>query len=250
MRIIERPHLPFGEVDRIIIGEKYRKQLENAIIKNNLNPIWLPDDQYTDERLSGHTDLSAVHIAGNRLVLREYLNECEQINELDSLGFEMYFIENCGKRYPQDAGLNICIVGDKLICNPDTAAVKPEGFKMIPVRQGYTKCSVCVVDENSIITQDIKISERATEAGMNVLYISKPFVRLEGFECGFIGGASFKLSKEKLAFTGVIKESSIRNTIEIFLRGRNIETVYLTEEEIFDIGSAIPLTEKWYGLAP
>lgn len=244
MKIVDRPNLPFGEVDRIIIGEKYRKQLENAIIKYNLNPIWLPDNQYTDERLSGHADLSAVHIGGNKLVLREYLRHCEQINEINNLGFDKCYINNCGKRYPQDAGLNICIVGDKLICNPDTAAVKPEGFKMIPVKQGYTKCSVCVVDENSIITQDIIISERASKAGMNVLYISKPFVRLEGFECGFIGGASFKLSKEKLAFTGVIKDSSIRNTIEIFLHERSIEAVFLTNEEIFDIGSAIPLTEK------
>ena len=42
----------------------------------------------------------------------------------------------------------------------------------------------------------------------------------------------------------MIRNTYERNKIESFLSKRGIEAVYLTEDELFDIGSAIPLTEE------
>ena len=243
-KIVETPHLPKSKVRHIIIGEKYRKSLENALIEHDLEPIWLKNNPHVDERLSGHADLSAVQI-GKSVILSEHLMPCEPIHNITSVE---YAPDPRQAVYPYDAGLNFCIVGDKLFYNPKTAnakLVEKCGCKqLIPVKQGYTKCSICVVDENSIITSDKRIAEAAENAGMDALYLSKPFVKLEGFDYGFIGGTTFKISETDLAFTGKIADTIIESKIESFLSKRNINPIYLTDSPIFDIGSAIPLTEQ------
>ena len=244
IRIIETPHLPEGRVRHIIIGEKYRNLLETPLFAHNLTPIWLKNNPYVDDRLSGHADLAAVQI-GKSVILSEHLKPCEQIHNLINTEYLPNPIEPV---YPYDAGLNICIVGDKLFYNPRIAnreLVEKSGCtKLIAVKQGYTKCSICIVDENTIITSDKMIAAAAKNAGMDVLHLEKPFVTLEGFDYGFIGGAAFKISANELAFTGVIENYIIKEQIERFLSERNIKPVYLTDKPIFDIGSAIPLTEQ------
>lgn len=241
-KLIETPHLPKSKVRHIIIGEKYRDLLENALTVHNFEPIWLKSNPHVDERLSGHADLSAAHI-GKSIIISEYLKPCEQIRNLISIE---YTPNPKQAIYPYDAGLNFCIIGDKLFFNPKTsnaAAVKSGCKHLIAVRQGYTKCSICVVDENSIITSDKHIAEKAETIGMDALYLPDPFIKLNGFDHGFIGGASFKISESELAFTGTIEDTNIKNKIESFLSERCIKPIYLIDKPIFDIGSAIPLTE-------
>lgn len=241
-KLIKTPHLPESKVQHIIIGEKYRYLLENALITHNLEPIWLKSNPHVDERLSGHADLSAVHI-GKSIILSEYLKSCERIHNIINVE---YVPDSKQAVYPYDAGLNFCIVADKLFYNPKsaTAAAAKSGCKhLIAVKQGYAKCSICVVDENSIITSDKRIAEKAESFGMDALYLPEPFVKLDGFDHGFIGGASFKISKSELAFTGAIEDTNIKSKIESFLSERGIKPIYLTDKPIFDIGSAIPLTE-------
>ena len=246
MQNIETPHLPQGRVRHIIIGEKYRNMLQNALFRYNIDAIWLPDNPYVDDRLKGHADLSAVHIGNDRIVLTDNLKECEEINKITSLGYKVSYTPNLSDKYPCDAKLNFCILGDRLIHNPktsDTETVNSLELSEIRVRQGYTKCSICIVNDCAVITSDSMIFSCAMDSGIDALLISKPFVKLAGFDYGFIGGASFKISKDRLAFTGRISDEEIRNSIESFLHKHCVEPIYLTDEEIFDIGSAIPITE-------
>ena len=53
-----------------------------------------------------------------------------------------------------------------------------------------------------------------------------------------------KLIANKMAFTGVIADVCERSRIERFLNERDIAPVYLTNAPMFDIGSAIPITEE------
>lgn len=245
---IEKPHLPQSRVRHIIIGEKYRKTLENALIQNNLSPIWLENNDFVDERLSGHCDLMAAHLGDRRIAACELLNNSQLFNNTELPNIEIVTVPNpTGKAYPMDAGLNFCLIGTKLIYNPNTAnnaVVSALDCEMIPCKQGYTKCSICVVDENAIITADTKIAQIAAANGMEALLVDKGLAALDGFEYGFIGGASFKIARNKMAFTGIIKNAVERKRIESFLNERGIEAIYLTVHELFDIGSAIPLTEE------
>ncbi len=248
LRYIEKPHLPQGRVRHIILGEKYRNLLENALFDNNLCPIWLKNNDFVDKRLSGHCDLMAAHLGNNVLAVSEFLQNSEFINNNELQEIKLITVpEPQHKQYPYDAGLNFCIIGDKLIYNPKTAeksVISKLGYKRLECRQGYTKCSICVADENAIITSDSKIAQIAELNGIDSLLVDESITALDGFEHGFIGGASFKINRNKIAFTGVIKDKTERHRIESFLSKYDTEAVYLTEYELFDIGSAIPLTEE------
>jgi hypothetical protein len=100
------------------------------------------------------------------------------------------------------------------------------------------------VDEKSIITADRGIYHSVTSAGMDALLINPGHIVLKGFDYGFIGGAAFKISKHKLAFTGLLELHPDKDKILKFLADRKIEPIYLTKQPIFDIGSAIPIIEK------
>ncbi len=245
---VKTPHLPKGRVRHLIIGEKYKKLLQNAANEYNFELICLENNRYCDERLSGHTDIAAVHIGGNELVCRQYLMNTEAHRQLNALGVNIEFIDNClSSEYPNDASLNFCVVGSKVLLNPKVAnaqTVKRLTKTPIYCKQGYTKCSVCVVDENSIITEDKGVALSARNAGLAVLEVPSCGIVLDGYPNGFIGGASFKIAPDILAFTGAISDTYIKNKIEAFLSVRNIKAVYLNDTPATDIGSAIPIAEE------
>ena len=65
-----------------------------------------------------------------------------------------------GSNYPGDSAYNVGIVGKKCFLNKDVCdsllyeILISEGYEIINVKQGYTKCSLCPIDERSFITAD------------------------------------------------------------------------------------------------
>ena len=165
------------------------------------------------------------------------------------LGFNVEYPSiSFGNSYPNDCGLNICLFGDTVIYNKQTACkaiINHLDDKIhIQCNQGYSKCLVCPVDDNSIITSDKGIAKSAKSHGLNVLEIAQGHIDLPGFQYGFIGGSAFKKSKDKLVFTGTLDQHPDKPRILDFINKRGVEAVYLTDRNIFDIGSILPLTEK------
>ena len=250
MKFVENPNLPV-RAGTIIIGEKYCKILQNSIKSLGINALFMPDNPYVDPRLSGHTDLSVLHLGGNRLLLAPYLKGSSFSRQLEDRGFEIKFasIEQSAL-YPNDAQMNVCILGNKVIYNPQTgsdAIVKyltiGNGAIHVSSRQGYSRCSVCVVDDNAIITADEGICRSAEAHGVDVLKIRPGYIDLSGFDYGFIGGASFKFSDTKLAFTGGLDRHPDAERIIEFISLHNVDIVYITDKPAFDIGGAIPILE-------
>lgn len=248
---VNEPNLPI-DCAAVIYGQKYGKDLAKSLESLHIENILLPDNPNIDPRLAGHADLSLLHTGGERLYLAPYLKEHSFAEELRTRGALLHFSELQQDRdYPADAQLNVCIMGKHVICNPKTAAArivehltKLGDRTCIPVRQGYSRCAVCTVDADSIITADRGIATSAEENGLHVLLIRPGYIRLDGFLYGFIGGASFKLAHDKLAFTGNLDAHPDREKILGFLAERGIQAVFLTREPAFDIGSAIPIFEN------
>ena len=250
MRFVETPNLPVC-ASTVIIGEKYCNILQNGIKSLGINALFMPDNPYVDPRLSGHADLSVLHLGGNRLLLAPYLKRSSFSQQLEDRGFDIRFADiEQSALYPNDAQMNVCILGDKVIYNPKTVPdtiVKyltiENGAIQISSRQGYSRCSVCVVNDNAIITADEGICRSAKAHGVDVLKIRPGYIDLPGFDYGFIGGASFKLSDTKLAFTGGLDKHPDAERIIEFASLHNIDIVYITDKPTFDIGGAIPITE-------
>lgn len=244
------PNLP-SSCSAVVYGEKYAEILEKSLESLHIRSILLPDNPDIDPHLSGHADLSMLHAGGEKLYLSPYLEGSAFAERMRILGAKLHFPEQRQSRtYPGDAQLNICISGKYVICNPKTADIKiaekltSSGAKFMSVRQGYSRCAVCTVDADSIITTDRGIAVAAESNGMHVLLIRPGYIRLEGYPYGFIGGASCKLASDKLAFTGSLDIHPDREAILGFLSERGISPVYLSQEPAFDIGSMIPLFEN------
>lgn len=247
--LVIKPNLPH-RAKHILIGEKYADLLSVPLESMGISPIFVPNSPYVDERLSGHADLSVLHTGGEGIALASHLRGSDFAAKLISLGAKPVFQSDVqGNVYPFDAGLNVCIVGDKLLYCPKSADKEIVNFltsryRPITVKQGYTRCSVCVVSENAVITADRGAADVCRTHGIDCLLIEPGFISLPGFEYGFLGGAAFKLSDGLLAFTGALDCHPSKNDILAFLERHAVEPVFLTDRPIFDVGSAIPITER------
>ena len=177
---------------------------------------------------------------------RQYMAEerLVTIDVKDNMELDAMKISGQGKEYPADARLCACVVGRFCIHNFRISEAGVAGFERVDVRQGYAKCCTCVVDGRSVMTSDPGIARACRECGLNVLEIRPGYIELEGFDYGFIGGASFKLSADELAFTGRLDAHPDFGAVMDFLAGRGVGATFLTGETAFDVGSVLPLTER------
>lgn len=251
MKFVADPNLPV-HAGTVVIGGKYCNILQNGVKKLGVNVIALPHNPYVDARLSGHADLSMLHLGGDRLLLAPYLKGSKFSHQLEEMGFDLRYADiEQSALYPEDAQMNVCILGDKVIYNLKTVPLTIVNYLtnrssavQINSRQGYSRCSVCVVSDNAIITADEGICRSAEAYGIDVLKIRPGYIDLHGFDYGFIGGASFKISETKLAFTGTLDRHPDEEQITEFISLHNVNIVYITDKPAFDIGGAIPITER------
>ncbi|NCB74831.1 MAG: hypothetical protein EOM51_08845 [Clostridia bacterium] len=241
------PNLPNSRVAVVAVGEDYAAIISTALEPFGIIALSCPKNSLLDSRLSSHIDLSLFHLGGEAFVLAKSLIGSSFSDKLTQMGAKIcYSASDISPKYPSDAFLCALTNGSKLfhnedICDPLINSCYVE--KLIHVNQGYAKCSACLINENAAISSDSGIIKAMREQGMDVLEISSCGIQLQGFAHGFIGGAAFKISADELAFTGTINDHPSKADILGFLKLHNIKPVFLTDKPIFDIGSAIPLTE-------
>ena len=113
-------------------------------------------------------------------------------------------------------------------------------FTFINVKQGYSKCNICPVAENAVITEDAGIYKKLS-GFMDVLLIEPGHVALQGYGYGFIGGAAGLIGDKKLYFNGRIDQLPDYERIMLFLEKHSVKAV--TEDyPLTDIGSVIAVS--------
>ena len=159
------------------------------------------------------------------------------------LGYSVKTIgEYAVEKYPFDILLNAARVGDKLFCKaPYTSksllcAMKEIDVFPIDVKQGYAKCSTLIISENAIVTADASIARTAEKNGIKVLLISEKGVVLNGYEYGFIGGASGN-DGEHIFFCGDLMSHPCGKEIESFCRENGKEPISLSNDPLYDVGT-------------
>ena len=244
MHFIKKPNLPAKKVSKVIIGEEYAPILSPLLQLYGVSVLACPRNLMLDKRLGSHVDLSVLHLGGKRLYVSNAVASPSFISDLSELGAEIELrAEPCKSTYPEDAKLCACLIGGMIYHNSGaTVFNSAPGF--VNVKQGYAKCAACVVTDNATITSDRGIAKGMLAQGLDVLKISPGNIDLDGFETGFIGGSTFKLSEDILALTGSLDSHPDKAKIESFLRSHGVEPVYLCDRKIFDMGSAIPLIES------
>lgn len=151
-----------------------------------------------------------------------------------------------GDKYPADVPLNAALFGNCAILNPKTVCknIDFSGRSLIPVRQGYTKCSVVPVTESAIITDDVSIASAAEKNGLAVLLVSKGDVALPGREYGFIGGCCGLIAPDTMLFNGSLAFHKDGEKIRTFLSSFGVRAEEAGDFQLTDIGSILPLAER------
>lgn len=257
LRLIEVPNLPRGRVRLLLAGERYIPRLN--LSQWGIQALPLSFYAGLEPLVADHADMQVLHLYGNKIVsnsdilckvmslYREYIsrNACK--------GSNLSIVAEAGKhrdlfQYPESAAYNVLILGKYAIFNPNCVDrtvwnLLKTRYLCVPVRQGYARCSSCIVGENAVITADPGIKKTLTGLGIDVLDITPGYIQLPGYAYGFIGGASFKISEHQLAFTGRLDMHPDYFRMLGFLEEHDTEPVFLSDEPAFDMGSATLLLE-------
>lgn len=239
---VDKPNLPSDKVVHIVANGEY-PQFINELEKCGLNVLLTEKCSAVLPAIGSHADMLFANLGnGEFLIEKSQTNLKRKLTQLNL--FTQYNDIELGEKYPDDITLNACIVADKVICGKKGVhwAIK-NSRDIIEVSQGYAKCSVCVVDENSLITDDISIHKACISAGFDVLLVSKGSVTLDGFDYGFIGGCCGKISEDTIAFCGDLNTHSDSAKIKSFLSMRNVYPFSLGSGKLTDIGSLLPVTQ-------
>lgn len=240
------PNLPQKQASKVIIGSDYNKEIYNKLEKLGVEPIFTAKSTNVRQGIQNHADLVYCPLNTDYCLISKEHSELQK--KLLSFGYKSEFIdEDLGYNYPDDVWLNCVVIGNHIFYNSDTVSrkirefVKKSDLTEVTVRQGYTKCSIAVVSAHAFITDDISIGSRGAEFGFDTLIINKGDIKLQNFNYGFIGGATGKISEDKMLFTGKLENLSDCVRIKKFLYKHNVEPIELTNGTMEDIGSIFPL---------
>lgn len=230
--------------------KRYLKSLGYQIINSGYNT------ELYDE-IAAHVDISYVKVGNEIIVSPDKFVELNKILECNVGKTELK------KEYPNDVPYNVCIMGKKAIHNfkyTDPVLKErliKEGYELIDVSQGYTKCSIAVIDDNSCITNDIGIAKILMDKGIDVLFVYEPDIHLlkrtnpnEQFESrmyfeesdmqGFIGGAMVNLGEEIVLF-GDLNNLLNKDKIVKFIESKSKKITEFKGLDIIDYGGIITI---------
>ncbi len=245
IRFILNPNVPDGYVTALICGG-LNKELCDYLNSRGIEILYTEKNGMVESSVSEHSDLSALYLGEGRIIVDR--GQTGLISVLNEKGF---YVTETAKTvegsYPDDCILNHTIIGKYIIGNSKIfdESVKKEcrSLEVIHTNQGYCKCSVLIVDENSVITDDESIACSVQKKGINCLLISKGDVALHGHDYGFIGGAGGKISKNELIFFGDITKHSDYGRIKEFICDRGIKFISF-DFPLTDFGGIIPIKEN------
>lgn len=223
------------------LSEKCCRYLENS----GYTLIKIPCSEYLSEPVSAHPDMSLFGY-GNKFFVS---NEIAQLFDccFDSTIISREVAHGIKLEYPYDIEFNCALVGKKLICNRKHTnskileAIAEDGCRIINVNQGYSKCSVCIVSNNAIITEDAGIANACRKEGIDVLLLETRGVKLDGYDYGFIGGSSGELGDRRIVFAGCIENHAEYKSIFDFCVKYGKTPISMSDEPLYDVGSIIEL---------
>ena len=242
-----RPNLPEKRVTDVIISGEYTyiiKELENL----GINAVKVFPCRYLPYYERYHADMQCSYYERGRVFVST--DSSVELGKL-SLKIKTEFSEDkIGTEYPYNTLFNHVVMGSFLICREKYTCTEVKSYciskkiRFIDVKQGYTKCSAAVVNENAVITADSGIYSACIKNGIDVLMVEQGDVRLYGYGYGFIGGCCGKISKDILAFTGKLSLHRDFDRIKSFLRNYNIYSLELSNKPLADVGSILPVIQK------
>lgn len=245
-RFLINPNLPQNKVTTVF-ADVDNNALKSVFNKFAIKVVSATENKLLDAPISKHADILANYV-GKSTFLAE-INQVELCNFIEDYDGKSVLIDNIQSPYPNDCLLNFADIGDYIICNKSILTEQIVKYlpkkEIIDVKQGYSKCSVCICNHNTVITDDISIYNALLQYdNINSLLVEKGSVRINEYNYGFIGGCCGLIDKNLLLFNGDLSTHTDFDKIQKFLYDNNVKYIDVKNKPLTDIGSIIPIIEK------
>ena len=227
---------------KVIIDNRMR-QIEKQKLQNmGYEIIEIQTSPNVYKEISSHVDIFACKIENEIIV--------EPTQNINNISNKIYGKDKVLSQYPFDIKYNVCIIGNKAIHNlkyTDETLKKElfnKGFELINTTQGYTNCSIAVIDDRSAIVTDKGLNKILQKNGIDTLYLSNELdiKLLNGKQYsnkrGFIGGCISRINNKIIVF-GELKKIDPENKIREFIKKRNLEIIEFGGLDVIDYGGLI-----------
>lgn len=233
------------EFSKLIIDERMRKIEKDKLKELGYELIEIKKCDNVYEEISAHVDIFTCKI-GNLLVVEPSLYNVLQSQELNIVKGN----ETIQSKYPFDIKYNVCTIGNKALHNFEytDSNVKEElieqGYELINTTQGYTNCSISVIDDNSAIVTDKGLCKILQKYNVDVLYLEyEPDIKLlsnNGYSNrnGFIGGAISRINDNIIIF-GDLNKIDKQEQIRKFIEKRNLNIIQFKGLDVIDYGGVV-----------
>ena len=245
-RFLINPNLPENKVTTVFanIDDNAIKSVFDELA---IKVVSVAENKFLDAPVSKHADILANYVGKAIFLVDE--NQVELCSFIKNNDGKSVVIENIKSPYPNDCLLNFADIGDYIICNKYILSEQIVKYlpqkEIIDVKQGYSKCSVCICKQNTVITDDISIYNALLQYdNINSLLVEKGSVSINKYNYGFIGGCCGLIDKNLLLFNGDLSTHTDFDKIEKFLYDINVKYIDIKGKPLTDIGSIIPITEK------
>lgn len=215
----------------------------DALKKYGFCVVLTPKIDHVYTTICGHTDIMVHKLCDNKIVAEPTVFDYfkNKMPEIEVIPGKTILNE----KYPYDIAYNTARVGNNIFCNKnftdDTIIefANKNHLNLLNTKQGYAKCSICVISNDAIITSDKNIQSVAIKNGVDVLLVNDDKIKLKEFDHGFIGGATGLINEKVLAVNGNIELHTNYKEIIEFCKKHGVEVISLNNDEIIDIGSIL-----------
>lgn len=203
--------------------------------------LWMESENNTYPAIACHPDIFFCQIDNDLIVAKNA--PLKVIKQLEKIGIKLTVgALEVGNKYPESAYYNTLITNDFVIRN--TKIHNPifnqfeQNRKTIHVSQGYTRCNLIHLKENSFITSDKGILNELIKNNLNVLFIQSEEIILENINHGFFGGCC-GVFEDTLYIIGSLKYHIQGELIKAFVKQCHFKVIELYDGKLWDGGGLL-----------
>lgn len=245
--MLKNPFIPLKKANTIIIDGRVSSEIMDNLKKLNLNIIPTIECKEVAKPIAYHPDIVMHPVDHKSLIIAPNVFEYYE-EKLYGMGINLIKGDTrLGKAYPKDIAYNvgrmegIAVHNFKYTDEKLKYYLKKQGLEFVHVNQGYTKCSMAIIDEKAVITADYVISKKLKNLAFDVLLIQPGYIELSGYNYGFIGGTCGNLSRDEIILTGTLDYHLDKKEILRFIKKYKKIPIWLSNKKIIDVGTMIGL---------
>lgn len=231
---------------RAIIDNRMRKIEKEKLIELGYELQEIKTSVNVYPEISSHVDIFACKVDKNIIIEPTQYQNLVLIPEL------IKGQEEVQDKYPYDIKYNVCTIGKRAIHNFQYTDLKlkqvlvENNYELINTTQGYTNCSIAVIDDNSAIVSDKGLYKILKFHGVDTLLLENnlDIKLLKGEKYsnkkGFIGGCISRLGDSIIVF-GELNKIDNNSKIRKFITNKNLKIIEFEGLDVIDYGGLIEI---------